>query len=175
MEVSAALRTDRGLRWLQEIKESSALIGAVLAIIHPALYEAGIQALRTIAANPEIVEKGGKLPDVLAAWSSPFSGLSVINNRQTPVHRDNGGPYYSMDLLATLGPYVGGTMELPGLGCRVKYDSGTLVALCGRVLPHGATAQGQRACFAYYMRESVMRTLLNKEPTWVSSDIIDGL
>ena len=95
-----------------------------------------------------MISKAENLDCILENWMSPFTGLSLMNNWQTPVHCDNGGCYCGMDLLATVGPYQRGRMNLPGLGLKLEYNSGTLVGVTGRILQHGAAASGERVCFA---------------------------
>lgn len=134
MEVSAELRKTEGLSWIANIKETTAIMGGALSIIHPELYRVGIESIKALAVRPTIVSKAETLDEILRSWSSPFSGLSVMNNRQTPLHRDNGGGYRWMDLLATVGTYKKGWMDLPGLGFRLRYNAGTVVAVAGRVV-----------------------------------------
>ena len=38
-----------------------------------------------------------------------------------------------MDILVALGEYENGRIEFPGLGSRLKYDPGTIVAFMGRL------------------------------------------
>jgi hypothetical protein len=59
---------------------SSALMGALLRIIHPELYAAGIQALTTLASHPELVKEGDELAAILQVWSSPYSTCRVKAN-----------------------------------------------------------------------------------------------
>jgi len=96
----------------------------------------------------------------------PFTGLSVMNNRQTPTHHNNGGGHRWMDVLASVGPYLAGWLHLPGLGYQMMYKSGTVVGLTGRVVLHGAHANGQHACFAFYFCENVMKALGIPSPAW---------
>jgi hypothetical protein len=65
----------------------------------------------------------------LGAWSSPFSGYSLISNRRTPAHRDNSARPEWYDLLATFSSYTDGVLEFPGLGLTIDYPPGSLVAL----------------------------------------------
>lgn len=157
MEVSKELRTPRGLYWIKQMQETSALLGAAVRIMHPSLYVSGIKAIRGIHSGEIPVDKSEGLAEVLRFWSSPFTGLSLMNNRQTPLHRDSLGCNEWMDLLATVGPYTEGLLEMPGLGLEFEYRSGTVVGVSGRAVRHGAQANGERLCYAYYMRENVMK------------------
>ncbi|CAA7262570.1 unnamed protein product [Cyclocybe aegerita] len=48
LEVSATLRTMEGLQWLCESQEVNLLIGGILGVIHPALYETGCQTVQAL-------------------------------------------------------------------------------------------------------------------------------
>lgn len=141
-------------------------MGGVLNIIHPELYGVGIEALRAFKEHPEKISKGEQLSAVLNVWSSPFTAITVISNRDTPYHRDNGANHPWFDILLAVGEYENGRLELPGLGMRFKYDPGTAVSLTGRVLQHGATCPGDRACIVYHMRSNVVQKLGIPSPLW---------
>jgi len=157
MEVSKHLRSPQGLHWIAQMRDTSAILGAAVRIMHPSLYFSGLQATRAIHDRRISVEKSDGLEDILKYWASPFTGLSLMNNRQTPLHRDSLGCYEWMDLLATVGPYTKGILELPGLGLEFEYGPGTVVGVSGRAIRHGARSNGERLCFAYYMRENVTK------------------
>jgi hypothetical protein len=107
------------------------------------------------------------LQEVLQMWMSVFNGVSVICNRETPVHRDNFSASEWYDMLTTIGPYDSAVFELPGVGLRFMYESGTIIGLCGRVLRHGVSqAKGERVCLAYYMRENVQKRLGSPAAGW---------
>jgi hypothetical protein len=146
--------------------ESSALIGGILSIVHPKLYEAGKEAIVYLDEHPETVDRPVRLQQLLQLWSAPFHGLSVISNRVTPVHRDSNGGKQWMDILVALGDYTEGFLDLPGVGIRCEYLPGTVVAISGRVIAHSAGCNGDRACIAYYMREKVQARLGLSQPDW---------
>ena len=58
--------------------------------------------MQLIRENPEFVAKNEGLETIMKMWSAPFTGLSVMNNRQTPTHRDNGGGHQPVQLY----PYI---------------------------------------------------------------------
>lgn len=147
---------------------SSALIGALLKIIHPELYAAGKRCCQKLYENPAQVTKADLLHEVLTFWSAPFTALSVIANRKSPFHRDNGARHGWPDLLVALGQYENGRFELPGLGLRLRYQPGTVIGLTGRVLQHGATCNGDRACISYYMKEAVVGALGEDNVGWAN-------
>ncbi|KDR66959.1 hypothetical protein GALMADRAFT_80357, partial [Galerina marginata CBS 339.88] len=153
-------------QWLERMTVSSALIGGILSIVQPDLYEAGRNAFLYLNDNPDEVDLPERLREVLQIWTAPFHGVSVISNRITPVHRDSNSGVEWMDILVALGTYQRGTLELGGLGVSFQYDPGTVVAIAGRVIAHAAKCNGDRACIAYYMREKVHRRLGLVHPRW---------
>jgi hypothetical protein len=144
------------LVWLEKQSRTSAILGGILSIVHPELYAVEIMSLKLINDNANLVTKGDQLAAVLQGWSSPFTAITTISNRDTPYHRDNGSAHPWFDILLALGAYEHGRIEFPGLGLRCKYDPGAVVALAGRVLRHGATCPRDRACIAYHMKEKVI-------------------
>jgi len=154
--------------WLDKQMQASALLGGILSIAHPDLYCVGIECLRALNANPYSIHKGEALGTVLRIWSSPFTAITTISNRDTPYHRDNGSAHQWLDILVAVREYENGRIEFPGLGMRLKYDPGTVVAFTGRVLRHGANCPGDRACIVYHMKESVVERLGIRKPSWVN-------
>lgn len=76
------------------------------------------------------------------------------------MHQDNLTHNEWYNLLTSVGPYNEAIFELPGVGLRFKYTSGTVIRLCGRVLSHGVSeAEGDHICLAYYMRENIQKRL----------------
>jgi len=159
-----ANRHKGGPEFLTAVGESSALLSAIIRVIHPELFEMGMEAMTKIRAETDLVE-------ILKLWCSIFNGVQVISNREAPVHRDHIVRWEWYDLLATVGPYQTAIFELPGAGIRFFYDSGTVIGICGRVLRHGVSeANGERICLAYYMRENVQKRLGTKYASWNNLD-----
>jgi len=137
--------------WLNQMAESNAISTAILAVIHPHLYDAGQQTLNYLRHSPEINRQ-----DVLNRWNSVFSGISVIYNGNVGAHRDNQSRHNWYDLLITLGRYHGCNLLLPGVGLSLQYGPGTVVGLSGMALEHEVTQfEGERVCFAHFMRDRV--------------------
>ena len=160
------------LTWLQEMITASALMGALLRVMHPELYFAGITGMRALVDQPELVKEDRDVLRILQAWSSPFSAYSIISNRTTPPHRDNHSspPWY--DLLVPVGTYSGGEIKFPGLGLTLGYRPGTMVALCGKLIRHEVPEViGNRVCLAHYMRERVLERLTTEPAGWMTLDI----
>jgi len=167
MEVSKEMRRKEAQEWTKEMSDISALIGGLTALINPEVYRAGMECLDAITLNPELIAKNVDLCDILAFWTSPYLAVSLISNRNTPLHRDNGGGYPTMDLLITVGKYRRGWFNVPSLGYNLRYNSGTVIGICGRVVRHGAIAEGERLVWAHYLKANVLQELGIKEPYWV--------
>jgi hypothetical protein len=64
-------------------------------------------------------------------------------------------------------------MELRSLGVRLSYEPGTMVAICGKVVPHGVSdCIGERGCIAYYMRDAVCACLQIPAGTWMNTYLL---
>jgi hypothetical protein len=144
-----------------------ALIGGILSIIQPLLFDMGIQALKQLESDRDLCENPERLRDVLGFWHAPFSAISVISNRVTPLHCDTGGRAEWMDLLLALGEYDNGRFSVPAFGYTFKYNPGTIVALSSKIFRHGATCVGNRAAIAFYMRDNVLNRLCLPSGTWL--------
>lgn len=150
-QVSANFRLPAALDWLDAISESNAILSSILAVIHPELYDAGLQTIERLRSTPEIGAQA-----VINQWASVFSGVAVISNRRTPKHRDGGTMNHWYDMLATLGSYRNCNFELPGLRITLDYGPGTVVGLLGKVLEHAVpNFDGDRVCYAYFMKNNV--------------------
>jgi hypothetical protein len=136
------------------------LTGGILRISHPAEYQLGVTAGNMLSQEANTMRKSPDRQTVFNAWSSPFTTLSIISNRETLAHRDTGGRFEWFDLLATFGQYENATLDLPGLGLRLRYRSGTAVAIAGRALVHKVDrVKGNRVCVAMYMRDAIHHQL----------------
>jgi hypothetical protein len=144
-------------------------MGAFLNIAHPDLYRAGRQVYMKILEDPSVVKEEDAVLGVLQYWTSPFSGYGFISNCTTPLHRDNNSQGAWYDFLTTIGPYSGSRLLLQNIGVELQYDSGTMVALLGKLLRHGTTeADGSHICIAQYMRDNVHERLGIQSPGWMN-------
>src|ERR1700688_366737 len=102
MEVAAALRNPLAQEWVYQMEETCAFLGGILSIINPAQFKAGSACVEALWRHPEKIAKREDLERLLVNWSSLYSAFSVMNNRDSPFHRDDGGGYSSMDLLTSV-------------------------------------------------------------------------
>lgn len=56
-----------------------------------------------------------------------------------------------------------------GVGAEFDYDPGTVVVVGGRMLVHEVTMhEGERICYAYYMRSSLFEYTQQMAPMWMT-------
>ena len=153
------------------MSESFALMGATLALIHPSLFAAGMNAMAKMAAGLVTCKEPDLVKEVMKLWPLPFNAFSVISNRQTVPHRDVQGMLSNYDLLATFGSYNDGRFEVPAVGLRFVYNPGTLIGISGKILLHGVGAvSGDRICIASYFREKVMERIGTHESGYTTRE-----
>lgn len=100
-------------------------------------------------------------------WASAFNAATVVSNRETLFHRDGAGQFQWFDVLATHGTYARGLLAFPALGIELDYRPGTVVAFAGNLLRHGVPhCDGERVCFAYYMRKALHHYAQISPPQW---------
>jgi len=163
--VSASLRHPEGLKWIADVVEISALISAVLRICHPELYRAGLTCMDRLSADSDFTS-------ILEVWSSMFNGVSVITNRETPMHRDRQSRPEWYDVLCTFGGDDDTVLELEDLGIWLLYRAGTIVTLSGQLLSHGVCATtAERICYAYWMGDCIHEEMQVKAPGWMDREI----
>jgi len=138
------------LDWLAVISESNVIVSAILAVIHPKLYNAGWETIKHLEATKICPW------NVLIQWASVFSGVAVISNHITQSHQDVSSRDSWYDILATLGKYRDCMLKMPGLGISLEYGPGTVVGIAGKVLEHEVPSfDRDRVCYAYFMRNNV--------------------
>ena len=168
-EVGAVFKQTNALEWLDHITESNSVLSAILAVIHPTLHKSGRETFDKLRQCAEIQPE-----DVLRRWTSVFNGVSVIVNRTTPAHQDSNTRKQWYDLLVTLGNYRNCNLNLPGTGVSFKYGSGTVVGLLGATLEHEVPHfEGERVCYAYFMRDNVHEWAGVSGYTWMTTDYYD--
>lgn len=136
-------------------------------LICPELYSLGNEAIRKLKTEPYLE----KPHENVQLWPSFFSGIEVITNRITPLHRDPQAAPPVYDFLVSAGTHKEAWLDLPDVRARVEYKPGTVIAVCGKVLRHGVAAWdgGERICLAHFIRDNVHNRLQLPRPDWVSS------
>jgi hypothetical protein len=141
--------------------DTSALISAILRVIHPELYRAGLAIIRAQGEDPCLLL-------AIKIWASVFNGVTAISNCQTPVHVDNQSRATWFDILATVRGDSDLTFQIPEVGLHLRYTSGTIVAICGSFLLHSVPPScEERLCYAYFMWDLVHEHAGVPTPHWV--------
>jgi len=77
--MSASLKPEQthkgGRDWLASIAASSFVLSSLIKVIHPKLFEMGMQGMLAMQGQADLTE-------VLNLWYSIFNGVRVIGNRQ---------------------------------------------------------------------------------------------
>lgn len=142
-------------------------LNLTLSLINPDLFQSGLQMLRKL-------RRSEKTMDVANQWQSVYTGISLISNRITPSHRDSKGrPEWYDTLLNYSGKGGDPRLLINDLGLDLKYSSGTVVSFCGSILEHEVKAwgDGERVCYARFMRETVRKRLEVPPAGWVYRNI----
>ena len=161
---STKFRTRDARAWAVAIRESGALLSAILKIAHPGLYRAGRESLIAMSESPAISA-------ALATWPAVFNSVQIISNRETPFHRDNTGEATWLDLLMTLGDYGEATIVLRNLGVQVAYTPGTVVLLSGYLVHHGvANVPPDRICYSWFMTHATHANHGVEEVSWMNAN-----
>lgn len=154
--------------WLESMRLPHYVLGGLLNVLHPELYQASLAALVELQGQE-------KHEPPMEKWGSTFSAVSLISNRSAPLHRDPRSHPSWYDILVSFGSYTEATLCLPGLGLELPYPSGTVVAFSGNLLRHGVTEHdGERVCLAYFMREKVHERLQVPLAGWMTTDKISA-
>jgi hypothetical protein len=144
-----------GDQFLSSIARPAVITSAALRVMHPRQFWEGVTnilALGPIAEDMQLQQ----IPEKLRQWASVFCALSVISNRETPLHRDALSRMQWFDILTSVGRYSHARMSLPSLEIELRYDPGVMVGMSGRAVRHGVhKVDGDRICWAWYMRDNV--------------------
>ena len=95
IEVSAELRKPNSdaHQWMKVMEDTTSLLGAVISVINPAVFETGLRFIEAINRDPQLVMKKENLDNLLACWTSPYSSASLMSNRDSPIHRGRSGDF----------------------------------------------------------------------------------
>jgi hypothetical protein len=149
--------------WLKISNSFERFLNLTLSLIHPELFRSGLQILQKLRESDSTVE-------IAKNWQSIYTGISIICNRITPAHRDRKGKPEWFDLLLN---YTGSDsapgLSINDLGLSLQYCSGTVVGFCGNIFEHEVKSwgNGDRICYAHFMREAVRKRMEAKDAGWV--------
>jgi hypothetical protein len=149
--------------WLESSKNVENLINLTLSLINPGQFQCGLQMLKKLRRLKNTKK-------VAVYWQSVFSGVSVIANRITPIHRDKHGRPEWFDMLANYCRSGSSPRFLVNpIGLDLDYSTGTVIGFCGNILEHQVRAwgEGDRVCFAHFMRDAVREKLQVPFSGWV--------
>jgi hypothetical protein len=165
-QVSTDFAKPTALEWLDAISQLNSILSAILAVIHPDLHCAGQETMNRLRQHDKIQPQ-----DVLHQWTSAFNSVSVICNHRTPLHWDGKTRKQWYNLLVTLGRYRNCNLDLPGVGHSLEYCPGTVVGLLGLTLEHAVdNFEGERVCYAYFMRDRVHEWAQVPGKDWMETD-----
>lgn len=133
------------------------LVDAVTSVINPELYFSGLHAIQSLQNGCSTTP-----------WTSVWSGMALIVNRETPSHRDSGGSISMHDLLVSAGTHQVCYLEVAELGAEFLYLPATMLALSGKALSHRVKSWGggERICLAHFMKDGVHNQLHQPRPAW---------
>lgn len=124
-------------------------MSGILAIIHPAQYDMAYKIKMRLMESSDC-------ENTLRKWGTVYTAATVIANRRTPYHRDNGSRVEWYDMLTSYGPYDKAPFHLEPLGLRINNPPGTICAFSGRAIRHGVRKIEQpRISLALYLRDNV--------------------
>jgi hypothetical protein len=149
---------------MEDTAQPEEFLNFVLLLIHPSLHKTGSSILQ-ILRNLE------ETSDVASLWTSVFTGISVISNRETPIHIDYNGRPEWYDLLTVKGSHSSRStrLDLPEMGLSLQYGPGSVVALSGQIFKHRVRfwGDGDRICYARFMREDVRKRFDIEPGDWM--------
>lgn len=120
------------------------------------------------------LRKGEKTKEIAQEWQSIYTGISIISNRTTPAHRDSKGrPEWYDTLISYSDPSTQPKFLIQELGLDLDYPSGTVLSFCGSIFQHEVKywGEGDRVCYAHFMREAVRRRLNVAPAGWLDRGI----
>ena len=141
-------------------------LNLTLSLINPDLFHSGLEMLQRLRRS-ELTK------DVAQQWQSVYTGIAIICNRKTPLHRDKKGkPEWFDTLLHYSETSVPHRLVIDDIGLDLEYSSGAMVGFCGSVLKHGVESGeiGNRICYAHFMKEAVRNRLDVAPAGWVYRD-----
>ena len=158
-------KNSEGEKWMEAMRDASALITGILRVTHPELFHTGCEVMK-------IIRRKSDLEELINQWGNPFNALSVIAHRSCPPHRDTKSrtPYY--DILTSVGDFKTVDIAFTSLGATVPLHPGDVIAMCGHLVSHEAKeCDGDRVCYAWYMRGSVHAHMEAFPASWMTQEV----
>lgn len=167
LHMSADMHAKEAQGFLSTISNAEVLLDLILSLTNPQLYQCGLEAITKLKADDS-----SQLHANIRSWPSVYSGIQVISNRITPSHRDKGSAPSTYDLLLSVGTHSNARLSIHDIGSSFTYRPGSIILTCGRVLLHEVAewGDGERLCFAHYMKDKVHERLSVHRPAWVQLD-----
>ncbi|EFI27290.1 hypothetical protein CC1G_14762 [Coprinopsis cinerea okayama7 len=158
------------IKFLEEMQESFAVLGGILAVTHPWLFDAGLSILSSLEHGKIDISQPENLLDVLSFWSSPFSKFELVTNRETILQRIVTSPTWAYDLVWTGGTLTLGRFECPTLGYRFHNTPGTVFVGHLKLIEHGiALGKSEQVQIFASFHESILKRVpqyyIPKAPT----------
>ncbi|KAF8841144.1 hypothetical protein BDN67DRAFT_902064 [Paxillus ammoniavirescens] len=98
--------------WLEDGAISFRLINAILAAVHPKLYDRASAVIEKLCADEEIMDLHGLIKE----WPSVFTAITVLQNRESPFHHDPKSMPQGHDIFLSISSYGEAILELSTLG-----------------------------------------------------------
>ena len=151
--------------WTKHISAFESLMNGITALINLPLYHAGCQAKTQVQTG---VDLSWTLPEV-QHWSSVYSGIGVISNRETLPHKDPGAWPEAYDLLCSIGRHTEARLVADEVGSSFLYNPGCVVGICGRIVQHACTewTGSDRVCMAHFFKKTTLDRLEIPCTSWV--------
>lgn len=160
---------ESGMAFLQDMKETNALISGIFRMLHPHQFNNGMNLYEEWRRIPNMA-------DIAQQWASSFTAFQVINNRTCPPHTDRGASYGALDVLTAIGDFKGGHICAPNLPVDFAQEPGSVLALATRTILHGVEPyEGNRISIAWFMKDDVMSWAGQPQTTWMHKDDIKSL
>ena len=105
---------------ITELMETNAIIGAVFSLLHPDSFNRQLNAHGRIYNKKCGTSDKQRTAEAYDLWTSPFNGIAMLCNRETPFHRDLSGSPLMFDFLSTFGVYEDGRFDIPLLRRSIR-------------------------------------------------------
>ncbi|TFK59876.1 hypothetical protein BDN72DRAFT_780138, partial [Pluteus cervinus] len=148
------------IQWFSKHLDILAVLCGVIQIIHPEQYSRGLETLLGLISNPQLLSNPEYIIPLLNEWCLPFTGIAILVNRQSEVHRDRDAPLMGFDICTTMGFYLAGWFNLPDLKTSLAYPPGAAVFLLAKTFNHEVPhVDGERAAIILFNKDPIQEAL----------------